>query len=294
MSDSWSVFVIGLTVVNIIAAIWLLQVFSKRKSAADPDTTGHVWDRDLREYNNPLPRWWLWLFWLTVLFSLAYLLIYPGLGKLAGTQGWSQTGQYDEEMQAAEERYGALFARFATVPLPTLASDPAALSAGRNIYLNNCAGCHGADARGAVGYPNLTDAAWLYGGSPEAVLQTITNGRIGVMPALGAAIGEQGVDEVVAYVLSLSGQAAADAALVGAGEQKFAQFCSSCHGAGGVGNPLLGAPSLADDAWLHGGSEAQIRDVILRGRVNQMPAQSAVLSENRIRAVAAYVLSLSR
>jgi len=294
MSDSWSVFVIVLTVVNIVAAIWLLQVYSRRKTAGDPDTTGHVWDRDLREYNNPLPRWWLWLFWLTVLFSLAYLLIYPGLGKLAGSQGWSQTGQYDDEMQAAEERYGVLFARFATVPLPELAADPAALAAGRNIFLNNCAGCHGADARGAIGYPNLTDAAWLHGGSPEAVLQTITNGRIGVMPALGAAIGEQGVDEVVAYILSLSRTASADAAVVAAGEQKFTQFCSSCHGAGGVGNPLLGAPNLADDAWLHGGSEAQIRDVILRGRVNQMPAQSAVLSENRIRAVAAYVLSLSR
>lgn len=294
MSDFWSVFVIVLTVVNVAAAVWLLQVYSKRRTATDPDTTGHVWDRDLREYNNPLPRWWLWLYWLTVIFSLVYLVVYPGLGKLAGTQGWSQEAQYAEEMRAADERYSALFARFASAPLQELASDPAALGAGRNLYLNNCAGCHGADARGAIGYPNLTDGAWLYGGSPEAVLQTIANGRIGVMPALGGALGEQGVDEVLAYVLSLSGRTAERAADRAAGEQKFTQFCSSCHGAGGAGNPMLGAPSLADGIWLHGSSEAQIRDVILRGRVNQMPAQSALLGENRIRAVAAYVLSLGQ
>jgi cytochrome c oxidase cbb3-type subunit 3 len=295
MSVFWSVWVVILTLVTIIGCLWLLQANSRRRvGGAGDDTTGHVWDKDLREYNHPLPRWWLWLFWITGVFCIVYLLVYPGLGNFAGAIGWTQTAQYDAEVATAERRYGNVYAAFAAIPLAELPRNPEAVRLGRNLFLNRCITCHGSDARGARGYPNLTDGVWLYGSSPETIHETIANGRAGAMPALGAALGDQGLDEVVAYLLSLSGRATATAGTVTAGQQKFVQFCSACHGPTGLGNPALGAPSLADEEWLHGGSEADIRDVIQQGRVNQMPAQSDVLTPDRIRVLVAYVLSLGQ
>ncbi|MGI9329629.1 MAG: cytochrome-c oxidase, cbb3-type subunit III [Gammaproteobacteria bacterium] len=294
MSAGWNAFVIGLVLIQVVGALWLLMsLTSNPKDEGEADTTGHTWDGDLKEYNNPLPRWWLYLFWLTAIWMLGYLIIYPGLGNIAGTLGWSQEGQYEQEVAAAEARYGDIFAAFSTMSIADMAAEPEAVRLGRNLYLNNCATCHGSDARGARGFPNLSDGIWQYGGDPAVIVQSITNGRIGVMPALGAALGEAGTDEVVAYVQSLSGAATVDASGVAAGQQKFVQFCSACHGVTGTGMAALGAPNLTDDTWLHGGSAEIIRDIIMNGRQNQMPAQRELLSEDRIRVLAAYVLSLN-
>ena len=306
MSGFWNIWVWVLTLGNLVACLWLLLRFTRRrKDANKEDTTGHRWDGDLREYNNPLPRWWLSLFWVTAVFMVVYLLLYPGLGNFAGFGGWTQATQYDAEVANAEQRFGNVYAAFANTATTELAGNPDALRLGRSIFLNRCATCHGSDGGGAKGFPNLTDAAWLYGGAPETIEQTITNGRTGVMPALGAAVGEQGVTELIAYIRSIGparkmgeddDEADHDehgaAGLVAAGQQKFATFCSACHGADAHGMQALGAPDLTDGDWLHGPTDADIRDVINNGRTNQMPAQKDGLTADRIHVVAGYVLSL--
>ena len=292
MSAFWSWFIVVLVVVQVVGSLWLLTVVNRPPKEKEGATTGHMWDGDLEEGNNPLPRWWLYLFWFTAIWTVIYLVIYPGLGKFEGITGWTQTGQYDSEVVSAEERYGDVFGAFAGMAIDDMAREPGAVRLGRNLYLNNCATCHGSDARGAKGFPNLVDAEWQYGGTPEAILQTITNGRIGVMPALGAALGDQGTDAVVQYVLSLAGNSDADADTLGTGQQKYMQFCAACHGPTGQGMQALGAPNLTNDTWLHGGTAETIRDIIINGRQNQMPAQRDLLSEDRIRVLGAYVLSL--
>jgi cytochrome c oxidase cbb3-type subunit 3 len=292
MSGFWSAFIIVLVIVQVAGALWLLATFTKAKSATESDTTGHVWDGDLKEWNNPLPRWWLILFWVTAIWTVVYLVIYPGMGRFEGLTGWSQTGQYDVEVAESEARYGNVYAAFAGMSLSDMASEPGAIRLGRNLYLNNCSTCHGSDARGAKGFPNLTDGSWLYGGSPEAILASIANGRIGVMPALGAAMGEAGTNAVVQYVLSLSGGSSADAETLAQGQQQYMQFCVACHGPDGKGMQALGAPNLTDGYWLHGGDAETIYDIIMSGRQNQMPAQRDLLSDDRIRVLTAYVLSL--
>ena len=293
MSGFWNAFVIVLVVIQVGGALWMLQSFRRvPQEEGEGETTGHTWDGDLEEYNNALPRWWLYLFWLTAIWLIIYLIIFPGFGNFAGTSGWTQAGQYEQEVAAADERYGDVYAAFADVPLGDLANNADAVRLGRNLYLNNCATCHGSDARGARGFPNLTDSDWLWGSSPEAIQASITNGRIGVMPALGAALGDQGLGEVVAYILSLNGRGDADRATIDAGQQKYLQFCSACHGPQAQGMQALGAPNLGNGVWLHGGEPADLRDVILNGRQNQMPAQNELLSADRIRTLVAYVLSL--
>jgi cytochrome c oxidase cbb3-type subunit 3 len=300
MSGFWNVWVWVLTLGTLAGCLWLLQSLTTKRKDKQPeekDTTGHVWDGDLVELNNPLPRWWLWLFWITGIYMLVYLVIYPGLGTFAGISGWSQTTQYEAEMAEAEKRFGNVFAVFADTPIPELAGNADAIRLGRNIFLNHCATCHGSDGRGAKSFPNLTDSAWLWGSTPEAIVASITSGRTGNMPALGPALGEQGVTEVIAYLRALPQlSAAADPATLtpeaAAGQQKYMSFCIGCHGADAKGNQMLGAPNLADADWLHGSTDADIRDVLMKGRSNQMPAQADILSTDRIRVLAAYVLSL--
>lgn len=291
MSSFWSWFIIILTVVNILACFWLINWTSK-KSPGEEDTTGHVWDADLAEYNNPLPRWWLWLFYLTIVFAIAYLILYPGLGNFSGTLGWSQEGQYEMEVAQSEERYAPLYQRYAATPIAELAEDPDALRTGHNLYVNNCAQCHGSDARGAIGFPNLTDGEWLYGGDPDTIKMSIINGRNGVMPPWGPALGADGVKQVTEYVLGLSGQEH-DAALAAEGQQKFAMFCVACHGADGKGMAVLGAPNLTNNIWLHGGTRESIANIVENGLNNMMPPQGGILGEDRAHVVAAYVYSLS-
>jgi len=291
MTTFWSLFIIIITGASVILCMLLVNVFSKRDVGEKED---HVWDEDLRENNNPLPRWWLYLFWLSAIFLVIYLVIYPGMGSFKGTQGWSQVAQYEAEVAAAEERYGDIYAQFADIPLGDLVNQPEAVQLGQNLFQNNCAQCHGSDGRGAKSFPNLTDASWMYGGSPEQIEFSITNGRIGAMPAQGAILGEEGADQVTAYVLTLAGREPPAGVDVEAGKQRFNQVCFACHTMAGTGNPALGAPDLTMDLWVHGGSEAEIRDVIVNGRVNQMPAQRDLLSKDRIRTLVAYVMSLSQ
>ena len=294
MSPAVSAFIVILTVLNTVAAVGLLVWMRKRRGEAGrtTDTTGHVWDGDLREYNNPLPRWWLWLFVLSVLFAVVYVVLYPGLGNFRGILGWSQVQQF-EQMQAQQERQAqTILARFSGRDPMDLASDPAAVAIGRNLFANNCAACHGSDGRGATGFPNLTDGDWLWGGDAETVLTSIAQGRMGIMAPWQEVLGDQGVDDVTAHVMSLSGRKAAsgDAA---AGQAQYAMYCVACHGPDGRGNMAVGAPNLTDNIWLHGGSEAKISETIALGRQNNMPAQEARLGDTRTRLLAAYVLSLS-
>jgi cytochrome c oxidase cbb3-type subunit 3 len=291
--DFWSLFVAGATLVSIVACGLLLVSMSRRRVAADADTTGHVWDEDLDEANNPLPMWWIWLFWLTIAFSIVYLWLYPGLGTYPGSLKWSSASEYGEEVKSAEMQYGPLFARFASVDLKELSANPEARVAGQRLFLNYCSQCHASDARGSKGFPNLTDNDWLYGGDPEVIRTTILDGRNGLMPPMGAAVGgEAGAKDVANYVRSLSGLEH-DKAAAERGKGKFA-VCAACHGPEAKGNPAIGSPNLTDKVWLYGSSEATIVETITKGRSNHMPAHREFLGEQRVHLLAAYVYGLSK
>jgi cytochrome c oxidase cbb3-type subunit 3 len=292
MSIGWSIFVAALSGLNILGCAWLIWWTSRQQpnEVGKGEVTEHVWDDDLRERNNPMPRWWLILFFLTIGFCGIYFALYPGLGRFGGALGWSHEKQWSEEAAHAKQHYAPIYAAFAGREVADLAKDPKAVALGRSLFATNCINCHGSDARGAMGYPDLTDNDWLYGGTPEAIVATITHGREGMMPALGPAIGEQGVNEVVTYVESLSGRAE-PADKVAAGKLRFA-LCAACHGQDGRGSQIVGAKDLTDDIWLYGGSEAAIRKSIMEGRHGKMPAWEW-LGPDRIRLLAAYVYSLS-
>jgi cytochrome c oxidase cbb3-type subunit 3 len=292
-SSGWSVYVAALTLAGIVACLLLLWVAARRKVMASDNTTGHVWDEDLRELNNPLPRWWMGLFVLTVVFSLAYLVFYPGLGSYAGTLGWTQRQAYDSEVERLQQQVAPLYARFAGMSAPQLATDAKAMRIGERLFINNCSQCHGSDARGSKGFPDLTDTDWLYGGSHEKIVETITQGRRGVMPPMAAAVGgADDVRNVAQFVLSLSGSPH-NAFAAQAGKAKFSA-CAACHGVNGKGNPALGAADLTDKVWLHGWGEQAVIDAIQRGKDNQMPAHADKLTAEQIRVLAAYVWSLSQ
>jgi cytochrome c oxidase cbb3-type subunit III len=292
-NSGWSVFVAVGTLVSLVACLALLWIAARRKVMAADNSTGHVWDVDLREMNNPLPRWWMGLFVITVVFAFVYLLLYPGLGSANGSLGWSSRGAYDAEQNKANAAMAPLYAKFAGLGAEALAKDPQAMAVGERLFINNCATCHGSDARGSKGFPNLTDGDWLYGGSFEKVKETITNGRQGLMPPMAAAVGTpEDVRNVANYVLSLSGSAHNDIAAQ-LGKPKFAA-CGACHGADGKGNQALGAPNLTDKTWLHGWGDEVIIGMINNGKTNVMPAQGTRLSGEQIHVLAAYVLSLSQ
>jgi cytochrome c oxidase cbb3-type subunit 3 len=273
--------------------MWLLFATSRPQKQDEGDTTGHTWDQDLTEYNNALPRWWLGLFIISVIFAAGYLVFYPGFGAVAGTLNWTSANEVRADLDENNRRLEAVFAQFRDLPIEDLQKDAKALNLGHNVFANNCAVCHGSDARGAKGYPNLTDADWLYGGSAEQVLATIRNGRGGVMPPLGAALGDAGVDEVTNYVLTLSG-GKADPVKAEAGKARFATICAACHGADGRGNVAIGAPNLTDDVWLYGGTADDIKATLRNGRNGKMPAWADILGNDRARLVEAWVLAQSR
>jgi cytochrome c oxidase cbb3-type subunit 3 len=296
MTSGWSLFVVILTVVNILACVWLLRWTSRPKSAGEKigggADTGHVWDKDLREYNNPLPKWWLWLFYITVVFGLVYLLWFPGLGKFTGMGGWTSDQQYAKESAAAEAKAAAYLAPFKSMTVPQLAADPKAMATARNLFQNNCAQCHGSDGGGAVGFPNLANADWQWGGDPDSIVATISGGRVAAMPAWLPVIGEQGVDAVVAYVETLSGQQA-DATLAASGKTIFETNCAACHGMDGKGMAAVGAPNLTDGVWLYGGDGYTLKATVANGRAGQMPAFGERLGDDRVKLLAAYALHLS-
>lgn len=291
-SGFWSLFVAGVTLVSVAACGLLLASLSKRKVASDPDKTAHVWDEDLDEYNNPLPRWWIWLFWITIAWGLAYLWFYPGLGTWQGALKWTATGEYQEEVKLADQRHGPLYTRLGSTDLVQLAADPEAKVVGQRLFITYCSQCHASDARGSKGFPNLTDDDWLHGGTPEAIKKTILDGRKGAMPPMGAGLSPEQVKELAHYVRSLSGLPH-DAAAAGRGKPLFVR-CAGCHGAEGKGNVALGAANLTDKVWLHGSSEAAIVETIMLGRNGVMPAHREFLGEQRSHILAAYVYGLSQ
>jgi cytochrome c oxidase cbb3-type subunit 3 len=297
-SGGWSVYIGAASLIGLVACLVLLIAASRRTVVLKPDgsvddTTGHVWDGDLRELNNPLPRWWMVLFVGTVLFSLGYLLLYPGLGSAPGSLGWTSTGEHAQDVQRARDAAAPLYARLAALPAPALAADAQAMAIGERLFINHCATCHGSDARGSKGFPNLADRDWLWGGSPETIAQTITHGRQGVMPPMAAAVGTgEDVRNVAAYVLSLS-SAAPPSLAAQAGRAKFG-VCAACHGPAGQGNPALGAPNLADKTWLHGWGEQQVIAMVTQGKTNAMPAHAQRLTPEQIHVLAAYVWQLSQ
>lgn len=297
MSIFWNVWVFALTAITIGGCVWLLyatrsiEIKGEIEEGQAP-TTGHVYD-GIVEYDNPLPTWWFNMFVLSAVFSVIYLILYPGLGSFKGLLGWSSVGQWEEEVERAEERYGPLYAQFSDMDVEELAGHPQAMRLGRRLFGNNCAQCHGADARGSYGFPNLTDDAWLWGGSPDQIRTSITEGRRGAMPAWGGVIGEEGVVNVAEYVFSLSGRPHNEEQAA-AGAEIFGTYCLACHGPDGTGNTALGAPDLTADKWVYGGSTSLVRHTIREGRSGNMPAQKDQLREDRIHLLTAYVYSLSK
>ena len=296
----WPWYVAAISIVSILACGLLLYLAGKatvvaHDGKADDNTTGHVWDENLREYNNPLPRWWLWLFILTIIFALVYLVVFPGLGSYKGLFKWSTEGEHQKDVTQLRAQVAPLYAAFAAQPVEALAKDKRALAVGERLFMNNCSQCHGSDGAGSKGFPNLTNpnTAWMGERGAAHIVQTVTIGRTGLMPPMGAAIGgEAELSELAHYVLSLSGSPHNQIKAF-SGKAKFSA-CAACHGVDGKGNKALGAPNLTDDYWLYGWGEAAIVSAIKNGKNNVMPAQSPKLSAEQIHVVAAYVLSLSQ
>lgn len=297
MSDfvhpGWSWFVAGVTVLSLLFCLFLLLIAARRRVMSDDNTTGHVWDEDLVELNNPLPRWWMWLFVITVVFAAIYLAFYPGLGTNAGTLKWTSDGQYEAEQKKAVAAMAPVYAKYAPMKAEELARDELAMGIGQRLFLNNCAQCHGSDARGSKGYPNLTDTDWLGAGTHDYIKKMISEGRIGMMPPMGTAVGSaEDVRNVAHYVLSLSGSAHNNISAQ-LGKAKFVT-CAACHGGDGKGNAALGAPNLTDKIWLHGWGEQAIVNIITQGKNNVMPAQGKLLTPEQVHVLGAYVWSLSQ
>lgn len=291
--DFWSLYIAGITLLGVLACLVLLIVTAKKTSNSPSDnTTGHVWDEDLREMNNPLPLWWVGLFVMTVIFALVYLFLYPGLGHNAGAFQWSSRTQYTQELAKSHDQLKSLYARYDQQTIEQLAKDTQAMGTGENLFMNNCAQCHGSDARGFLGFPNLTDKDWLHGGTPDKINESITQGRIGNMPSMAAAVGTpQDIDNLAHYVLSLSGSPH-DSVKSHLGKDKFT-VCAACHGADGKGNTALGAPNLTDTTWLHGWGTNAIKAMVNQGKINVMPAQKDRLTASQIHVLTAYVWGMS-
>lgn len=289
-SNFWSVYVTAITLGGIIACLLLLWYSGRaRAQTLEDNTTGHVWDVDLREMNNPLPRWWVGLFIITCVFALAYLYLYPGLGSYGGSLGWTQTGQFEREVERGNEQVAPIYAEFAGKDTEQLARDAHAMAIGDRLFMNNCAQCHGSDARGSKGFPDLTDRQWNWGGTPAQIEETIAKGRTGIMTPMAAAVGSpDDVRNVANYVLSLSG-APHDALRASLGREKFV-VCAACHGMDGKGNPLLGAPNLTTGIFSHGPViEAHVVDMINHGKTGVMPAWEGKFTPEQLKVLTAYV-----
>jgi cytochrome c oxidase cbb3-type subunit III len=292
-SGFWTWYISLITIVSIVVLFIFLLKFSKKKTGDEAETMGHVWDDDLEELNTPLPRWWLYLFIFTIVWGAGYLVFYPGLGSYAGVLGWTQVNQFDEEMQLAKDTYGPLYEKFHNTDIVVLSKDEAALKVGERLYASYCTTCHGSDARGARGYPNLRDDDWLYGGEPDAIKATIMNGRVAAMPPWGEILSHDDVFNVTSYIEQLSGRQV-DSMHASLGGEIFKKNCAVCHGTNAKGNPLFGAPNLADDIWLYGGSQKKIMESIKTGRNGTMPPHKEFLGEAKVHILAAYIVSLSK
>jgi cytochrome c oxidase cbb3-type subunit 3 len=294
-SGGWSLFVAVTTILGILACVVLLFIAARRRvpPGVTDNTTGHIWDEDLKELNNPLPRWWMGLFIVTVVFAALYLAIYPGLGSYAGAFGWSSAGEVAVDTEATNKLAQPVYAKFAAMDEAALKADRSAMELGERLFVTHCATCHGSDARGSKGFPNLSDGDWLWGGEFASIKETIAKGRQGVMPPMAAAIGTPDeVRQVAHYVLSLS-DSPHDSLAAQLGKSKFGA-CAACHGPAGKGNPALGAPNLTDGVWLHGWGEEAIVSMVVNGKTNVMPAHEGRLTPEQIHVLAAYVMSRSK
>lgn len=292
-SDFWAYYVAGIIIVSIIAC-WVLLILTGKTHAmtADDNTTGHVWDGDLREMNNPLPRWWSYMFVLTIVFAFVYLALYPGLGSYPGQLGWTSRGLHQSEVDKGNKEIEPIYAKFLGMKPEEIAKDAQAMAIGERLYSNNCAVCHASDARGNKGFPNLTDGDWLHGGTPEKIQETIVQGRNGNMAPIAAAVGSaDDVKNVANYVLSLS-NSPHDAARAALGKDKFA-VCAACHGPDGKGMQAIGSANLTDNIWLHGFGEATIVGHINKGIVNVMPPQGQLLTKGQLHVLVSYIWGLS-
>lgn len=292
MSSFWSLWVIVLTAITFILITWILFANRTKQQNENESTTGHVYD-GIEEYDNPLPAWWFAMFLITLIFGAVYLVVYPGMGNFPGLLGWTQEGQYERQIAQADDRYRDMRDRYMAMPIEEVAADPKARKMGKRMFSNNCAQCHGGDAKGTYGFPNLADDDWLFGGSPDAIKASITRGRQPVMPAWGDILGDEGVTDTVAYVMSLSGRNV-DQGNAEAGEQHFKTYCVACHGMDGTGVQAMGAPNLANGVWLYGGSKEQIGHSVRVGRNGVMPAHEELISEDKIHLLTAYVYGLSQ
>jgi len=292
VSGFWNAYVVVIVLGSILACALLL--YMQGKATFTPGKTmGHVWDETLEEYNNPMPKWWSWLFVITVIFALVYLALYPGLGKFQGVLGWSAVGQYNAERERMDATVQPMYAKYLGMDVKALAADKQDMETDKRLYLTYCMQCHGADGRGAKGFPNLTDSDWLYGGEPEQIKQTIADGRMGVMPA-HAQLGADTIKDLANYVRSLSGLPN-DSVRAAKGKEAFTSAgCVGCHGMDAKGMQAIGAPNLTDKVWLYGSSEATITETITNGRQNKMPSWKAFLGDAKDHVLTAYVYSLSQ
>lgn len=294
VSGFWNIYVAGITALSILGCgllLWLQSKAKRPQPGEQVQTHGHVWDENLEEFNNPLPRWWMWLFYITLIFAVVYLVVYPGFGTHQGSFGWSSAGQYNGEIAKANAQYGPIFDKYLKQDVKAVAADGEARQMGERLFLTYCAQCHGSDARGAKGFPNLTDSDWLYGGAPDVIKTTIMEGRNGVMPPF-TQLGGESIKDVANYVRSLSGLAA-DSIRVQRGKEVFQANCVACHGPEGKGTQALGAPNLTDSVWLYSSSEGTIMETVSKGRNNHMPTFKDFLGEAKVHLLAAYVYSLS-
>lgn len=299
MSNFWHWWIVSITLGMIFFCWWLLEKTKTMEVDAQGETneegvrtTGHIYD-GIEEYDNPLPIWWLYMFYISIALALGYLALYPGLGNYKGLLGWTSANQWLDEVENADDELEPFYAQFADRNIQELAQDDAAVDVGRSLFLTYCTVCHGSDAKGFSGFPNLTDNDWLYGGEPDEIVHSITNGRNGNMPPMAAGLGgDEGVEQLAHYVLSLSGREDADATLAAAGQPKFA-VCAACHGTDGKGNKMLGAPNLTDEVWLYGGTVRSITQTINEGRGGVMPSHKSFLNETKISMLATYIYSLS-
>ncbi len=290
----WNIFIIVVTLGSIGVLFYFVYCMSRGKQSTTTDeTTGHVWDEDLTELNNPLPAWWKYMFYITLIFGLGYLALYPGLGSNDMLLKWTSLGEYEEEMAEAEATYGPLFSKYEKIPVAELATNVEALRMGERLYASYCTQCHGSDAGGVPGYPSLRDSDWIWGGTAERIEETILLGRTGVMPGWSSVLGEAGVTQVSAYVQSLSGREV-DNTAAEAGRELYTKNCAACHQADGKGNTALGAVNLTDKIWLYGGSPKTIEKTIGKGRQGKMPAHEAFLGKAKVHLLAAYIYSLSQ
>ncbi len=291
VSDFWNLYVIVIVVGSILACAVLL-IMQGKATFTPGKTMGHVWDEDLEEYNNPMPKWWSWLFIITVVFAFVYLAMYPGLGNFKGMLNWTAVGQHKAEVAKVDAAVKPLFDKYMAMDVKAVAADKQAMEMGKRLYLTYCMQCHGADARGAKGFPNLTDSDWLYGGEPDQIKETIANGRMGVMPP-HEQLGADTIKDLANFVRSLSGLPN-DSVRAAKGKEAFTSAgCVGCHGPEATGMHAIGAPNLTDKVWLYGSSEATITETITKGRQNQMPAWKEFLGDAKVHLLSAYVLSLS-